>query len=92
MLERARSPKANPARVRPRAPQARKLPYDAGENPYIAADRFLAEEGLPGYFREQAGGAGGAGGGGGGAGAGVLFPSPSLSLSLSFLCVKGEVF
>lgn len=31
----------------------RQLATDRGENPYIAADRFIAEEGLPAYFREQ---------------------------------------
>lgn len=33
----------------------RKLPYNRGENPYIAADRFIEEEGLPLYFKEQVG-------------------------------------
>mmetsp|Transcript_16702 Transcript_16702/g.36120 ORF Transcript_16702/g.36120 Transcript_16702/m.36120 type:complete len:835 (+) Transcript_16702:62-2566(+) len=32
---------------------ARKLPYDRSENPYIAAERFLEDEGLPAYFKEQ---------------------------------------
>jgi len=31
----------------------RKLATNASENPYIAADRFIAAEGLPAYFREQ---------------------------------------
>lgn len=31
----------------------RKLPYNRSENPYIAADRFIEEEGLPLYFKEQ---------------------------------------
>ena len=31
----------------------RKLPYNRSENPYIAADRFIEEEGLPLYFKEH---------------------------------------
>uniref|UniRef100_A0A1D2A6R5 Phospholipase A-2-activating protein n=1 Tax=Auxenochlorella protothecoides TaxID=3075 RepID=A0A1D2A6R5_AUXPR len=31
----------------------RRLPVDAGENPYVAADRFLAAEDLPTSYREQ---------------------------------------
>ena len=30
-----------------------RLPYNRGENPYTAADRFLAAEGLPQSYREQ---------------------------------------
>jgi phospholipase A-2-activating protein len=30
-----------------------KLPMQAGENPYIVADRFLETHDLPGEFKEQ---------------------------------------
>jgi hypothetical protein len=35
-----------------------KLALDAGENPYIVADRFLEQHDLPGEFKEQVGGPG----------------------------------
>jgi phospholipase A-2-activating protein len=35
-----------------------KLAMDAGENPYLVADRFLADNDLPGEFKEQVRGGG----------------------------------